>query len=157
MAEKKSDKVKVLFVCVHNSARSQMAEEYLKKYGGEKFHVESAGLEPGAINPYVIRALAEEGIDITGKQTRSVFDLYKAGKIYTYIITVCSREAEENCPIFPGISERQNWPFPDPSGLSGSDEEIMTEVRKIRETIKERVKEFVDVIETKYIHPNTEE
>lgn len=155
MAEEKSDKVKVLFVCVHNSARSQMAEEYLKKFGKDRFEVESAGLEPGAINPYVIRALAEEGIDIAGKQTRSVFDLYKAGKIYTYVITVCSREAEENCPIFPGITERLNWPFPDPSQFTGSDEEIMTEVRKVRETIKERVKEFVDVIETKYIQPHT--
>lgn len=154
MAEEKSDKVKVLFVCVHNSARSQMAEEYLKKYGKDRFNVESAGFEPGAINPYVIRSLAEEGIDIAGKQTRSVFDLYKAGKIYTYVITVCSREAEENCPIFPGITERLNWPFPDPSQFTGSDEEIMTEVRKVREMIKERVKEFVDVIETKYIQPH---
>jgi arsenate reductase len=134
-----------------------MAEEFLRKYGGDQFQVESAGLEPGEINPYVRRVLAEEGIDISGKQTKSVFDLYKAGRKYNYVITVCSREAEEKCPIFPGVTERMNWPFPDPSQFTGSDEEIMGQVREIRETIKERVREFVDVIETKYIPQNTEE
>lgn len=156
MGKQETETVPVLFVCVHNSARSQLAEEYLKKFGGDRFRVESAGLEPGIINPYVERALEEEGIDISGKGTKSVFDLYKAGKKYAYVITVCSREAEEKCPIFPGITERMNWPFPDPSGFSGSDEEIMKQVREVREIIKERVREFVDVIETKYIHPQTE-
>ena len=155
MAEENSEKTKVLFVCVHNSARSQMAEEFLRKYGGEQFQVESAGLEPGTINPYVIRALKEEGIDISDKETRSVFELYRAGRTYAYVITVCSREAEEKCPIFPGITERLNWPFPDPSRFTGSDEEIMEQVREVREIIKERVREFIDVNETKYIHPNS--
>lgn len=138
------EKIRVLFVCVHNSARSQMAEEFLRKYGGERFHVESAGLEPGKINPYVIRALKEEEIDISNKETRSVFDLYKEGKKFAYVITVCSREAEEKCPIFPGVAERQNWPFPDPSAFEGGDEEIMEKVRDVKETIKARIRDFID-------------
>ncbi len=71
---------KVLFICVHNSARSQMAEAYLRRFGGTEFEVESAGLEPGKLNPYVVRALAEDGFDISGKKTQGVFDLYKAGQ-----------------------------------------------------------------------------
>ena len=105
----------VLCLCVHNSARSQMAEEFLRKLGGDVFEVESAGLDPGELNPYVVRALREEGIEISGKKTRSVLDLFKAGRSYRYVITVCSKEAAERCPIFPGKSERLHWPFPDPS------------------------------------------
>jgi arsenate reductase (thioredoxin) len=137
---------KVLFLCVHNSARSQIGEAYCKKFGGDDFEVESAGLEPGTLNPYVVRALSEDGIDISDNSTKGVFELWKAGRSFRYVITVCSREAAERCPIFPGITERLYWPFPDPSTFAGSDEEIMTQVRKVRDEIKERVKEFVDVV-----------
>ena len=81
------NKDRVLFVCVHNSARSQMAEEYLRYFGNELFEVESAGLEPGTINPYVVEVLQEEGIDISAKQSQKVWDLYKAGNLYSYVIT----------------------------------------------------------------------
>jgi len=88
-------KKSVLFVCVHNSARSQMAEELLRKIAGNKFEAESAGLEPGVLNPYVIEILREEGIDITRKKTKSAFDLLKAGRRYTYVITVCDETSAE--------------------------------------------------------------
>ncbi len=135
---------KVLFLCVHNSARSQMAEAYLKKFGVGEFEVESAGLEPGKLNPYVVRALAEDGIDIAGKATQGVFDLYKAGRRYDYVITVCSREAADRCPIFPGVTlcERLHWPFPDPAGFTGTEEQIMAQVRDVRDAIREKVREF---------------
>ena len=120
-----------------------MAEAYLKRFGGDAFEVESAGLEPGKLNPYVVRALQEDGIDISSKTTQGVFDLFKAGKTYRYVITVCSKEAADRCPIFPGRSEKLHWPFPDPSTFTGSDEEIMAKVREVRDAIKERIQLFV--------------
>lgn len=137
---------RVLFLCVHNSARSQMAEAYLKKFAGDRFQVASAGLEPGKLNPYVVRALKEEGIDISSHKTQDVFQLYKAGNQFRYVITVCSKEAAERCPIFPGITERLYWPFSDPSTFTGSDEEIMAKVREVRDAIRERVVMFVEEI-----------
>ncbi len=133
---------RVLFLCVHNSARSQMAEAYLRKFAGDDFEAESAGLEPGKLNPYVVRALLEDGIDISGKATRDVFTLYKEGRRYHYVVTVCSREAAERCPIFPGHTTRLHWPFPDPATFTGTDEQIMAQVRTVRDAIKEKVREF---------------
>lgn len=130
---------KVLFLCVHNSARSQMAEAFLKKYGGDRFQVESAGLEPGNLNPYVVRAMAELGIDISKNLTKSVFDLAKAGRSNDVVVTVCSKEAAERCPVFPGAAEKLHWPFDDPSSFSGSEEEIMEGVRRVRDQIEEAV------------------
>ena len=136
-------KVKVLVICVHNSARSQMGEEYIRKYGGDLFEVESAGLEPGTLNPLVVEVLQEEGIDITGKKTQSAFDLYNAGRSYDYVITVCSKEAQERCPLYPGTKKRLHWPFSDPSSLDGTHEEKLARTREIRDEIKEAVKAFV--------------
>ena len=135
--------INVLCLCVHNSARSQMTEAYVRLLGGELFDVESAGLEPGELNPYVVRALKEEGIDISGKATQSVSDLFKAGRAYRYVITVCSKEAAERCPIFPGHVERLHWPFADPSTFRGTDDQIMRQVREVRNAIREKVREFV--------------
>lgn len=134
---------KVLFLCVHNSARSQMAEAFLKKYAGEHFEVESAGLEPGKLNPFVVRAMAEVGIDISKNPAKDVFELFKAGRIFQVVITVCSKEAAERCPIFPGLAERRHWPFDDPSSFKGTDEEIMAGVRKVRDQIESAVKVFI--------------
>lgn len=133
---------KVLFVCTHNSARSQMAEAYLEKFGGNRFEVESAGIEPGKLNPYVVRALAEDGIDISGKQTQGVFDLLRKGRYYNFVVAVCSKEAAERCPIFPGHAKRLVWSYPDPSTFTGSDDQIMAQVREIRDAIKDRVYQF---------------
>ena len=138
--------ISVLCLCVHNSARSQMAEAYFRKLGPDLFQAESAGLEPGDLNPYVIRALAEEGIDISGKKTQDVFALYKAGRTYQYVITVCSKEAAERCPIFPGMAHKLHWPFPDPSTFRGNDEAMMEQVRGVRDAIREKVREFVSEV-----------
>jgi arsenate reductase (thioredoxin) len=139
----------VLFLCVHNSARSQMAEAYLRKFGEDRFTVESAGLEPGTLNRYVVKALQEDGIDISAHGTQDVFALYKAGRTYHYVITVCSREAAERCPIFPGRMERLHWPFPDPSTFRGTEEQIMSQVREVRDAIREKVKAFVSEVAPK--------
>lgn len=134
---------KVLFVCTHNSARSQMAEAYLKKLAGDKFDVESAGLEAGNLNPYVVRALLEEGIDIAGHPTQDVFALLKQGRFYNFVVAVCSKEAADRCPIFPGRAKRMVWSYPDPSTFTGSDEQIMAQVRVVRDAIRERIRQFV--------------
>jgi arsenate reductase len=138
-------KQRVLFICVHNSARSQMAEEFLRMYAGDRFEVESAGLEPGEVNPLVAEVMREEGVEIAGKETHSVFDFYKEGRRYDWVIAVCSREAEERCPVFPGLgsTKRLHWPFEDPSQARGSHEEKLVLVRGIREQIRQRVLQFV--------------
>src|SRR5687768_3378716 len=128
---------KVLFLCVHNSARSQMAEAYLKKYGGNDFIADSAGLEPGKLNPLAIEVMKEDGIDISNNATHGVFDYFKQGKIFQYVITVCKKEAAERCPIFPGMNEKINWSFQDPSKFTGSPEEKLVQTRKVRDQIKE--------------------
>ena len=133
---------KVLFLCVHNSARSQMAEAFLKKHGEGRFEAESAGLEPGKLNPFVVRAMAEKGIDISKNPTKSVFDLFAAKRVFQVVVTVCSAEAAERCPVFPGLSKKLHWPFADPSSFTGTDEKIMAEVRQVRDQIEEAVREF---------------
>jgi arsenate reductase len=134
---------RVLFICVHNSARSQIAEAYLRKYGAERFQAESAGLEPGTINPLVVEVMKEEGIDLSGKQTSSVFEFFKEGRQYSFVITVCSKEAEQRCPVFPGTHERLHWPFEDPSRFPGNREQKLEKTRAIRDQIKAKVLEFV--------------
>ena len=135
---------KVLFICVHNSARSQMAEAYLRKYGGKRFAVESAGLEPGVINPLVVEVMKEEGIDLSDKGTNSVYDYYREGRGYDYVITVCSKDAAERCPIFPGGGKRLHWPFDDPSQVKGTHEGKLVEVRRIRNEIHEQILSFLE-------------
>jgi arsenate reductase len=120
-----------------------MTEEYLRRFGGDLFQVESAGLEPGELNPHVVRALREDGIDISGKKTRDVFALFKEGRTFTWVITVCSKEAAERCPVFPGRVQRLQWPFPDPSVFSGTEEQVMKEVRALRDAIKDTCRAFV--------------
>jgi arsenate reductase (thioredoxin) len=139
-------KKKVLFVCVHNSARSQMAEELLRKIAGNRFEAESAGLEPGVLNPYVVEVLKEEGIDITGKETKSVFDLLKAGRHYTYVVTVCDETSAEACPVFPSCEERFHWGFPDPSKFVGTDEEKIEKVRKIKNQIRAKIESWINYV-----------
>ena len=137
-------KKKVLFVCVHNSARSQIAEELLRKIAGNRFEPESAGLEPGELNPYVIEVLKEEGIDITGKKTKSTFDLLKSGRRYSYVITVCDETSAEICPVFPSCEKRFHWSFPDPSKFVGTDEEKIEQLRKMKNEIKAKVEEWMN-------------
>lgn len=131
---------RVLFICTHNSARSQIAEELLKKYGSAEYAPESAGLEPGQINPYVAQVLQnEEGIDISAKKTRSVFDVLKEGHVFWEVVAVCGRETNDKCPIFPGVQHRYHWDYPDPSIYTGSDEEIIARVTELYRVIKQKV------------------
>jgi arsenate reductase (thioredoxin) len=137
-------KPRVLFLCIHNSARSQMAEAYLKQFGGEQFEVESAGLEPGVLNPLAIEVMAEEDIDISKNPTKDVFSLHEQGKSFNYVITVCDAKNSERCPVFPGMHSKLAWDFEDPSELGGTHDEKLEKTRAIRDIIKVSVIEFVD-------------
>ncbi len=137
------EKKKVLFVCVHNAARSQMAEAFLASLAGDEFDVESAGLEPGELNPLVVTAMKKEGIDISGNKTKSVFDLRGQGKTYKYVITVCDESQAERCPVFPGVKEQIHWSFDDPSKFKGTDEEKLAKIRVVRDQIKHRIERWV--------------
>lgn len=134
---------RVLFVCVHNSARSQLAEEYLRKFLGDKVFVESAGLEPGILNPMVINLLASRGIDIAAKKTQGVGRLFREGRTYDWVITVCDRRTEKNCPVFPGPVLRKNWPFEDPSGYTGAKHEVEKKVESLASAMEMRIREFI--------------
>src|SRR5947199_3914526 len=139
-------KQKVLFICAHNSARSQIAAALLNKTCGEFFEAQSAGLVPGTINPLVVEALQEIGIDISMNTTQRVFDVWKSGQIFQYVITVCSEAEAKGCPIFPGVTTRLHWPFPDPSQLTGSDEEKLNAIRQIRDEIRAKIEEWCEEV-----------
>jgi arsenate reductase (thioredoxin) len=130
------DKIKVLFICRHNSGRSQIAEAYLKRFAGDRFIVEGAGFEPAdSVNELVIEVMKEEGIDLSGKRPQSVFEQFKSGRLYDYVITVCD-DSESKCPIFPGIAKRLHRSFPDPSKVEGTPDEKLRKVREIRDHIR---------------------
>jgi len=133
-------KKSVLFICIHNSARSQMAEAFLNQLCGEEFEAQSAGLEPGTLNPIVVDAMHEAGIDISQNKTKAVFDFVKSSQSFAYVITVCDEASAERCPIFPGVTTRLHWSFPDPSAAAGSREEKLAQTRVIRDAIKKQVK-----------------
>lgn len=136
-------KTNVLFVCIHNSARSQMAEAWLQKLGGEQYEVHSAGLEQGKLNPLVVEVMQEVGIDITQKKANTVAQ-YLAGDLqFDYVITVCDAANGERCPLFPGKVQRLHWGFEDPSSLSGTADDKLKTTRLIRDQIKEKVQSFI--------------
>jgi len=138
------DKKKVLFVCVHNSARSQMAEAFLKQMAGDRFEVESAGLEPGKLNPLAVDVMREIGIDISQNKTKSVLDFFKQGKQYDYVVTVCDESQAGKCPVFPGtaVTKRLHWGFDDPASFLGSLEERLEKTRRLRDQIKQKITEY---------------
>src|ERR1700682_2175852 len=135
-------KKKVLFICVHNSARSQMAAALLNKICGEYFEAHSAGLEPGTLNPLAVEALSEIGIDISQNKTQAVFDVFKSGQLFAYVITVCSEAEAQGCPIFPGVTTRLHWSFPDPSKFTGTPEEKIEQTRRVRNKIDSQIRQF---------------
>jgi arsenate reductase len=139
-------KRRVLFICIHNSARSQMAEAWLNKICGNQFEAQSAGLEPGTLNLLAVEAMAEVGVDISRKGTQRVFDIWKSGPVFAYVITVCDESSAEKCPIFPGPTKRLHWSFPDPSKLTGTQAEKLSAVRKIRDQIRARVEAWCDEV-----------
>jgi arsenate reductase (thioredoxin) len=135
-------KAKVLFICVHNSARSQIAEAWLNHLCGEFFVAQSAGLEPGTLNPLAVKAMAEVGLDISTKKPQTVFNVFKSGQLFAYVITVCDETSAERCPIFPGPAKRLHWSFPDPSQVTGTAEEKLARVREIRDAIRAKVENW---------------
>ena len=139
-------KQNILFICVHNSARSQMAEAFLNQICGGRFAAVSAGLEPGTINPLVVEVMREVGIDLSRKQTQAVFEVWKSGKLFQYVVTVCSESEAKGCPIFPGVATRLHWPFPDPSQVTGTHDERLQQVRKIRDSIRTKIEQWCEEI-----------
>jgi len=134
---------RVLFVCIHNSARSQIAEAWFNHITDDTCKAESAGIEPGTLNPLVVQAMAEIGIDISGKTTNSADAFLREGKTYSCVVTVCNREAAEKCPTFPGLERQEHWSFPDPSGVTGTQAEKLAQVREIRDAICRKIDEWV--------------
>jgi arsenate reductase len=116
-----------------------MAEAFLKQIGGESFEVLSAGIEAGVLNPIVVEAMNEIGIDISGNQTKNVDDFITQGRAFDYVITVCDEASAERCPYFPGKVQRLHWNFRDPSGFMGTHEEKIGETRVVRDEIKAKV------------------
>ncbi|HUQ34697.1 MAG TPA: arsenate reductase ArsC [Pyrinomonadaceae bacterium] len=135
-----SEKKRVLILCTGNSARSQMAEGLLRNLAGDRFSVESAGVEPSHVRPQAIEAMRELGIDISGHRSKSVDEF--AGREFDYVITVCDN-AGERCPVFPGRTERIHWSFDDPAEAVGDEEAVLTVFRRVRDEIRERLREFI--------------
>jgi arsenate reductase (thioredoxin) len=137
-------KQKVLFICAHNSARSQMAAALLNEMCGEFFEAQSAGLEPGTINPLAVQAVQELGIDISKNTTQRVFDVWKSGQMFAFVITVCSEVEAEGCPIFAGVNTRLHWPFDDPSKFTGTHDERLEKTRRVRDQIRDKIDSFCE-------------
>jgi arsenate reductase len=140
------DKIRVLFICGHNSGRSQMAEAFLNDAADDRIHVESAGLEPKPVNPLVVEVMEEIGFDLSKVKSKSVFDFFKEGRLYDYVITVCDETAAGQCPVFPGITKRFHWPFMDPEALTGNHEEKLEALREIREEIRQKVSDWAKTV-----------
>jgi arsenate reductase len=127
---------RVLFLCTHNSARSQMAEAFLRALAGDRFEAESAGTEATRVHPLAIRAMAEDGIDLSGHRSKTL-DRF-LDQPWDYVITVCD-SANERCPVFPRTARRVHWSFEDPSRANGSDEERLAVFRRVRDEIRARL------------------
>jgi arsenate reductase (thioredoxin) len=132
--------VRVLFVCTHNSARSQMAEAVLRARGGDRFAAFSAGTEPGRVHPLTLRVLHEAGIDASGLRSKSVAEF--AGEAFDLVVTVCD-QAREACPVFPGAARMAHWGYDDPSQATGSGDERLGAFREVLRRIEERVDAYV--------------
>lgn len=132
----------VLFICIHNSARSQMAEAFLRQLAGDRYRVQSAGYKPSAINPLVVQVMAEAGLDLATAKTQAILDVFARGDLFDYVVSVCTYD-EKDCPVYPGITQRLHRPFTDPAALEGSDEEKLAALRIIRDSIKTAMEQFI--------------
>jgi arsenate reductase len=132
-----------MFVCIHNSARSQMGEAFLRHYAGERFEAASSGIEAGTLNPLVVKAMEESGVSMAGHRAKKAQDFIDRGERFDYVITVCDETNAERCPMFPGKHVRMHWGLPDPSALTGSDDEKLAGIRIIRDAIEVLVREFI--------------
>ncbi|MBN1667969.1 MAG: arsenate reductase ArsC [Anaerolineales bacterium] len=141
-----NNKPKIIFLCTGNSARSQMAEAFTRKYAGDRFEVHSAGLDPKGINPYTIQVMEEVGINLDGQTSKSISEYL--GKVhFAYLFTVCGH-AEENCPrIFLTQGKHSHWDFEDPAAFEGSGEEKLAKFREIRDQIDRRIQQWLADVE----------
>ena len=137
-AAEAGERARVLFVCTHNSARSQMAEGLLRDLAGDRFEVTSAGTEATHVRPLAIRAMTEIGIDISGQESKTLER--HLGEPFDYVITVCD-DANEACPFFPGAKKRLHWSFEDPSRAEGSEDERLAVFRRVRDEIRKRIEQ----------------
>lgn len=135
-------KPKVLFLCIENRARSQMAEAFLRAYAGDRFEVYSAGFEPSSIHPSVYEVMGEVGMDLKGQRSKGVAEFFNE-VYFGILITVCAK-AEERCPTFPGLGERHYWPVEDPVAIEGSEEEKLDAFRRARDEIKGRIIDWLE-------------
>jgi arsenate reductase (thioredoxin) len=136
------NKQRILFLCTGNSARSQMAEAFIRKYADDRFEAFSAGLEPKGLNPLTVKVMDEIGIDVSGQTSKGV-DTYLGKMLFQYLITVCD-DADKNCPtVWPGVSQRLHWSFQDPAAAEGTDEEKLAKFREIRDLIEEKIKKWL--------------
>lgn len=135
---------RVLFICVHNSARSQIAEALLKQHCGEIFDVRSAGLKPGALNPIAVEVMAEIDIDISQNQTKDLFPFIRERPGFNFVISVC--DADQQCPTFPAGARHLQWPFPDPSKFTGTHDEKLQKTRDVRDAIKARIESWCEEV-----------
>jgi arsenate reductase (thioredoxin) len=136
------DRPRVLFLCTGNSARSQMAEAFLRKYGNDRFEPFSAGLQPREVNPLTIQVMNEVGLDLSGYRSKGV-DEYLGKTLIQILVTVCD-DAEKNCPtIWPGVNRRLHWSFEDPAAFEGPDELKLDKFREIRDRIEQRIQTWL--------------
>lgn len=136
------DKQKILFLCTGNSARSQMAEAFVRKYAGDTFEAHSAGLEPRGVNPLTIRVMNEVGIDISNQFSKGI-EVYLGKMLFQYLITVCD-DADKNCPtVWPGVNTRMHWSFEDPAKFEGTEEEKLAKFREVRDLMEKKIKEWL--------------
>ena len=135
-------KQKILFLCTGNSARSQMAEAFVRKYADDRFEAHSAGLEPKGLNPLTVKVMEEVGIDLSGQTSKSV-DVYLGKTLFQYLVTVCD-DADKNCPtVWPGVSTRLHWSFQDPAAVEGTEAEKLAKFREVRDLIDQKIQNWL--------------
>lgn len=136
------NKQRILFLCTGNSARSQMAEAFLRKYADDRFEAYSAGLEPKGLNPLTVKVMDEVGIDVSGQRSKGV-DTYLGKTLFQYLVTVCD-DADKNCPtVWPGVNKRMHWSFQDPAASEGTEEEKLAKFREVRDLIESKIKNWL--------------
>jgi arsenate reductase (thioredoxin) len=146
MKDRLKEKISVLFMCLHNSIRSPIAEGWLKHLHGDEFEVQSAGLEPRPLSPVTVALMQEVGVDLRGKQPQRVFDLVRQGALFSYAITLCDRSDADRRPYFPGFCKRIYWDFPNSSGISGREEELAEKISSIRDAVRIKIEEWYQEI-----------
>src|SRR5512147_988879 len=135
-------KQKILFLCTGNSARSQMAEAFIRKYADDRFEAHSAGLEPKGLNPFTVKVMNEVGIDVSGQTSKGV-DTYLGKMLFQYLVTVCD-DADKNCPtVWPGVNTRMHWSFQDPAAVEGTEAEKLAKFREVRDLIDQKIQNWL--------------